>query len=29
MPKNMRLRRAISASSKGLLDPPDNLKSEI
>jgi hypothetical protein len=28
MPKNMRLRRLILASSKGLLDPPGNLKFE-
>jgi len=29
MPKFVRLRRIILAPSKGLLDPPGNLKSEI
>ena len=29
MPKIVRLRRIILAPSKGLLDPPGNLKSEI
>jgi hypothetical protein len=29
MPKNVRLRRLFLAPSKGLLDSPGNLKSEI
>jgi len=29
MPKFVRLRRIVLAPSKGLLDPPGNLKSEI